>query len=65
MGRSSKPDELKNPRRVMAGKMAYERKKSAQDAADKEFLEQIGVCAMVIGLAIFLIVLIIASVMRS
>lgn len=65
MGRSSKPDELKNPRRVMAGKMAYERKKSAQDAADKEFLEQIGVYAMVIGLAIFLIVLIIASVMRS
>jgi hypothetical protein len=65
MGRSSKPDELKNPRRVMAGKMAYERKKSAQDAADKEFLEQIGVYALVIGLAIFLIVLIIASVMRS
>lgn len=63
MGRSSKPDELKNPRRVMAGKLAYERKKSAQDAADKEFLEQIGMYALVIGLAIFLIVLIIASIM--
>ena len=63
MGRSSKPDELKNPRRVMAGKMAYERKKAAQDAADKDFLEQAGIYVMVVGLAIFLIFLIIVSAM--
>jgi hypothetical protein len=63
MGRSSKPDEFKNPRRVMAGKIAYERKKAAQDEADKEFLEKIGVYALVVGLAIFIIFLIIASAM--
>jgi hypothetical protein len=61
MGRSSKPDELKNPRRVMAGKMAYERKKAAQDAADKEFLEKACMYILGIGAAIFLIFLIIAK----
>jgi hypothetical protein len=45
----------------MAGKMAYERKKAAQDAADKEFLEKAGMYVIGIGAAIFLIFLIIAK----
>jgi hypothetical protein len=61
MGRSSKPDELKNPRRVMAGKMAYERKKSAQDAADKEFLEKAAMWVLGVGVVLFLIVLLIVK----
>lgn len=48
MGRSSKPDELKNPRRVMAGKMAYERKKAAQDEADKPAMQ------IIMGVVVFL-----------
>lgn len=61
MGRSSKPDEFKNPRRVMAGKMAYERKKSAQDAADKEFLEKAAMWVLGVGVTLFLIVLLIVK----
>jgi len=49
MGRSSKPDELKNPRRVMAGKMVYMQKKAAQDAADKEDLEKIVAGVVLVG----------------
>ncbi len=32
---------MKNPRRVMAGKLAYERKKAAQDEADKPAMKVI------------------------
>ncbi|MES3709072.1 hypothetical protein QC590_12620 [Pseudomonas putida] len=49
MGRSSKSDELKNPRRVMAGKMVYMQKKSAQDAADREELEKIVAGVVLVG----------------
>ncbi|MCY1405163.1 hypothetical protein D3C76_337340 [compost metagenome] len=50
MRRSSKPDELKNPRRVMAGKMAYERRKAAQDEADKPAMEIVKAVVAVICL---------------
>lgn len=39
---------MKNPRRVAAGKVAYGRKKTAQDEADKPFLQMIGAIVLVI-----------------
>ena len=41
---------MKNPRRVAAGKMAYGRKKAAQDEADKPVLQFIGVVVVLVTL---------------
>jgi hypothetical protein len=48
---------MKNPRRVEAGKLAYARKKAAQDEADKpmmDLLKNILVCLFIFGFAVFL-----------
>ncbi|MBV4507610.1 hypothetical protein HU751_022510 [Pseudomonas sp. BW13M1] len=48
---------VKNPRRVMAGKIAYERRKAAQDEADKEAMKWISpiiLALFVIGLFVAL-----------
>jgi hypothetical protein len=48
---------MKNPRRVMAGKMAYERRKAAQDEADKPIMDMIKIgigIVLVIGAVILL-----------
>lgn len=50
MGRRSRPDGFKSPRRVMAGKMAYERRKAAQDEADKPAMQIIGAIVFVVVL---------------
>ena len=50
MGRRSNPDGFKNPRRVMAGKMAYARRKAAQDEADKPAMQIIGAIIFVVVL---------------
>jgi hypothetical protein len=39
---------MKNPRRVAAGKMAYARKKAAQDEADKPAMEIVMIVVVVL-----------------
>lgn len=51
MGGRNSVEGFKNPRRVTAGKVAYARRKAAQDAADEAFLSKIEYAAL-IGLSV-------------